>query len=93
MKRGELINKGAAGAITLLFLAAVRPDPTPNALEWGVVALLMYEGLTWCVRYARLVHARSKRQKARDEYERWLHYDGKNWAKTWLYWPIHEEVS
>ena len=93
MTRGELINKGIAAGITLAFILMVRPDPEPSALEWGFVSLLMYEGMTWCVRYARRAHARSKRQKARDEYERWLHYDGKNWADTWLYWPIHEEVS
>ena len=93
MKRGELMNKGIAASITLAFMLAVRPDPEPSGLEWVVVTLLMYEGLTWCVRYARRVHAQSKRRKIRKEYERWLHYDGKNWAETWLYWPIHEEVS
>ena len=93
MKRGELINKGISAATTLLFLATVRPDPTPRAIEWGVVALLMYVGLTWCVRYVRKVHARNQRRKEREEYDRWLHYNGKKWADTWLYWPIHEEVN
>ena len=52
-KRGDLINRGIAAAITLVFLMAVRPDPEPTALEWGIVTLLMYEGLRYCIGYVR----------------------------------------
>lgn len=93
MKRGELINKGVAGATTLLFLAAVRPDPTPRAIEWGVVALLMYEGLTWCVRYIREIRLAKKEVHCRKAIERnnqARKEDGQRLDEFWIVWPMKE---
>ena len=47
MKRGELINKGIA-AVTVGFMAVVRPDPMPSMFETALITVLMYEVVRWC---------------------------------------------
>ena len=88
-KRGELVSKGISGVITVLFLAVVRPDPTPRALEWAVVALLLYEVLNFCITYTR----KEKHKRKAAQYLRVSRADMRRWADEQLYWPIHEEVG
>lgn len=86
MKRGELINKGIAAAITLGFMTAVRPDAEPTRVEATIVALLMYEAIRFCLDYSKKKQRKryvTLNLKARDE-------DGKRWAEEKLYWPIEE---
>ena len=86
MKKGELINKGIAGALTLLFLAVVRPDPAPSGISWGIVTLMVYEFLAYSIRYIR---REKRRQRARRNLKA-MKYDGRRWADEWLYWPLKE---
>ena len=60
MKRGEMINRVIAAAITIGFMAAVRPDPNPE--RWGIalVAVLMYECIRWGIEYVQKVNRRQK---------------------------------
>lgn len=86
MKRGELINKGIAAAITLGFMTAVRPDAEPTRVEATIVALLMYEGIRFCVEFCRRKKQKkyiSLNLKARNE-------DGKRWADEWITPAIRE---
>jgi hypothetical protein len=87
MKREYLI-KGIAAGVTVLFLAAVRPDPTPTPVEWGVVAILMYECLSFSMNYIRKVNHKKKAA----QYLRVSRADMRRWADEQLYWPLHEEV-
>lgn len=86
MRKGGLINKGIAAALTLAFLALVRPEPAPGAFAAGAVALMLYEGLTWCIGYAR----RAKRRDAARRNRRMMQYDARRWAAEWLTWPLKE---
>lgn len=52
----EWIYKGAAAAVTLLFIAAVRPDPEPSRIESAVIGVLLYEGIRWCIEYCSEVN-------------------------------------
>lgn len=47
----EWIYRGAAAAVTLLFIAAVRPDPEPSRIEAAFISVLMYEAIRWCLDY------------------------------------------
>lgn len=84
-----IINKGISAGITLAFLWAVRPDPMPTAVGWGIVAILMYETLVYCIGYVRKMH----RKERYIESTRISREDIRRWADTQLSWPIHEEVS
>lgn len=84
-----MINRVIAAAITLAFLFAVRPDPEPTALGWGIVALLIYETLAWSIGYVRKVNHR----KQEKHYITLTKADIRRWADEQLYWPIHEEVG
>ena len=77
MRKGELINKGAAAALTVAFLALVRPDPEPTRVGLTVTAVLMYEALKYIVWYVR---REVRRRKARRNV--WaMRYDGRRWAE------------
>lgn len=86
MKRGALIDKGAAAALTLLFLAVVRPDPMPSGVAWGITAIMMYEVLSRCIRRVRI----ERRREAIRRNMRAMKYDGQRWADEWIRWPLKE---
>lgn len=75
--------------MTIAFLTAVRPSPTPSAWAVGIVAILLFEGLSYCVRYIRRV----RHMEAVKRNTRAMRYDGRRWADERLNWPIYEEVS
>ena len=76
MKRGELIERGIAAGITIAFMAAVRPDPDPPLAGVALVALLMYEGILWCMGHAR----KMRRQEEEDRYDAWIRSNSRRWA-------------
>ena len=89
MKRGEMINRGIAAAITLWFMVLVRPDIEPGKVEAAFIAILMYEGLSFSIRFIR--RTRKKNRIMRNNALR--KEDGKRWAEEKIYWPMYEEVS
>lgn len=86
MKRGELINKGIAGAITVGFMAVVRPDPMPSLVEAAFITVLMYEVVRWCVWYVRQI----RRQKRDKRYITLTKRDMRRWADEWITPAIRE---
>ena len=86
MKRGELINKGIAGAVTVGFMAVVRPDPMPTMFETALITVLMYEAVRWCAWYAR----KANRKRKEDRYITTSLQDMRRWANEKLYWPMEE---
>lgn len=86
MKRGEIIDRGIAAALTATFMALVRPDPEPSLVGVSIVAILLYEGLTCCIRYIRKERRRRRIQRNAEA----MTYDGSRWADEWLYWPMKE---
>lgn len=86
MRKGELIDKGAAAALTVAFMALVRPDPEPTRVGLTVTAVLMYEALRWCIWFVRKMHRRQKEK----HYITVTKRDMERWAKEWLYWPMKE---
>ena len=86
MKRGEMINRGAAAAITVVFMALVRPDPDPALWETALVSIGMYEALRWCIWYIRRIRRQEKIRKNREV----MYYDGTRWADEWITWPLKE---
>ena len=86
MKRGEIEIRGAAAALTVGFLMIVKTDPNPSLMGVGITALLMYEGLTFCLSYIEKV----RRKKKEDRYITVSRQDIRRWADTQLYWPIEE---
>lgn len=89
MKRGELINKGIAAAVTVGFMAVVRPDPMPSLVEAAFITVLMYEVVRWCVWYVR----KANRKRKEDRYITTSLQDMRRWADERLYWPLQEEVN
>lgn len=86
MKRGELINKGIAAAVTVGFMAVVRPDPMPSMAETALITVLMYEAVRWCVWYVRQI-----RQQKRDKrYITLTKRDMRRWADEWITPAIRE---
>ena len=86
MKRGELINKGIAAAVTIGFMAVVRPDPMPSLVEAAFITVLMYEVVRWCVWYVRQI-----RQKKKDKrYITLTKRDMRRWADEWITPAIRE---
>lgn len=90
MRKGDLMNKAFAAAVTIGFLAAVRPDAEPERWSVALIAVLMYEAIRWSMEYIQKVNRRRKQKryislnlKARNE-------DGKRWADEWIMWPIRE---
>ena len=88
MKRGTLIDKGVAGAVTVGFMAVVRPDPIPTMFETALITVLMYEAARWCAWYVR----KANRKRKEDRYITTSLQDMRRWADTQLYWPMKEEV-
>lgn len=89
MKRGELINKGIAAAVTVGFMAVVRPDPMPSMAETALITVLMYEVVRWCAWYVR----KASRKRKEDRYITTSLQDMRRWANERLYWPLQEEVN
>jgi hypothetical protein len=86
MKRGELTNKGIAAAVTVGFMAVVRPDPMPSLVEAAFITVLMYEVVRWCVWYVRQI-----RQQKRDKrYITLTKRDMRRWADEWITPAIRE---
>ena len=86
MKRGTLIDKGTAGAITLGFMVLVRPDPMPTMFETALITVLMYEAVRWCAWYVRQI-----RQQKRDKrYITLTKRDMRRWADEWITPAIRE---
>lgn len=86
MKRGEIIDKGIAAAITLGFLTFVRPDGEPERWAVVLITILMYEAIRWSSWFIR----KTKKQNRRRENERAMHYDAARWADEWITWPLRE---
>ena len=86
MKKGELINKGIAAAVTVGFMTVVKPDPMPSMVETALITVLMYEVVRWCVWYAR----KASRKRKEDRYITTSLQDMRRWADTQLYWPMKE---
>ena len=80
-------NKVIAAAGTMLFLALVRTNADPKMWQIGLVAVLMYETLIFCLRYMRIVQREIRRNKViriREE-------DARRWAEEWF--NPYREVS
>ena len=86
MKRGELINKGSAAAVTVGFMAVVRPDPMPTMFETALITVLMYESVRWCAWYARQI----RQQKKDKRYITLTKRDMRRWADEWITPAIRE---
>lgn len=86
MKRGELINKGIAAAVTVGFMAVVRPDPMPTMFETALITVLMYEAVRWCVWYVRQI----RQQKKDKRYITLTKRDMRRWADEWITPAIRE---
>lgn len=86
MKRGELINKGIAAAVTIGFMAVVRPDPMPSLVEAAFITVLLYETVRWGVWYVR----KTNRKRKEDRYITTSLQDMRRWANEKLYWPMEE---
>lgn len=71
----RITDRITAAAMTLAFMAWVRPDPDPTV--WGValVVMLMYEGLAYCIGQVREIRKQQRiavNIRARQEdAERW----------------------
>lgn len=89
MKMGELINKGIAAAVTVGFMAVVRPDPMPSLVEAAFITVLMYEAVRWCAWYAR----KASRKRKEAHYITTSLQDMRRWANERLYLPLQEEVN
>ena len=75
-----MINRALSAAITVAFLAVVRPDPDVSLAGTAFVGILMYEGLRVSIEYIRKIHSDEQSKNRRKAYERWLHRDGYRWA-------------
>ena len=89
MKRGELINKGIAAAVTIGFMAVVRPDPMPSLVGAAFITVLLYETVRWGVWYVR----KTNKKRKEDRYITTSLQDMRRWANERLYWPLQEEVN
>ena len=82
-----IISKLISGALTLAFMAAVRPDPKPTLAESAFVAVLFYEMFQGII-YTALEERASQRKKKKDKYttieyrEITDKYGMTRWAKT-----------
>ena len=86
MKRGELINKGIAAAVTVGFMAVVRPDPMPSLVGTAFITVLLYETVRWGVWYVR----KTNKKRKEDHYITTSLQDMRRWANEKLYWPMEE---
>ena len=86
MKRGELINKGIAAAVTIGFMAVVRPDPMPSLVGTAFITVLLYETVRWAVWYVR----KTNKKRKEDHYITTSLQDMRRWANEKLYWPMEE---
>ena len=86
MRKGELISKGIAAAVTVGFMAVVRPDPMPSLVEAAFITVLMYEVVRWCVWYVR----KANKKRKEDRYITTSLQDMRRWANEKLYWPMEE---
>lgn len=86
MKRGELINKGIAAAVTVGFMAVVRPDPMPSLVGAAFITVLMYETVRWGVYYVRQI----RQQKKNKRYITLTKRDMRRWADEWITPAIRE---
>ena len=86
MKRGELINKGIAAAVTIGFMAVVRPDPMPSLVGSAFITVLMYETVRWGVYYVRQI----RQQKKNKRYITLTKRDMRRWADEWITPAIRE---
>lgn len=57
-----MINKVVAAGTVLAFLMVVKPYPAPSMVGVGIVAITMYEGLTWSIRYVRRMNYRKRQE-------------------------------
>ena len=92
-----MINKVLAASITVAFLAAVRPDPVPSAVGYAITAVIIYEGLYYCIKYIR----ETNKKKHDDHYITLKKFQMKRNARVrkeegaklddlWIYWPLRE---
>ena len=86
MKRGELINKGIAAAVTIGFMAVVRPDPMPSLVGTAFITVLLYETVRCGVWYVR----KTNKKRKEDRYITTSLQDMRRWANEKLYWPMEE---
>lgn len=90
MKRGEMIDKVMASAVTVGFLAAVRPDAEPERWSVALLSILLFEGIRWSAEYIRKANAKQRRRQAVEMNLKAMKYDGERWADEWIRWPIKE---
>ena len=83
-----MINRGIAAGITLAFLVAVRPDTDASRVGIAVTAILLYEGISYCIGYIRK-HRKDKYITVPKK-EQVNPKDIQRWADTWIRWPMKE---
>lgn len=85
-----MINKVLAAALSIGFLAFVRPDAEPERWSVALLAVLMYEGIRWSLDYIKRMREQEKKEKQDRRYDAWLEYNGKRWANERIRWPMKE---
>ena len=85
-----MINRGIAAGITLAFLVTVRPDTDASRVGIAVTAILLYEGISYCIGYIRK-HRKDKyiTIPRNDQVDP---MDIKRWSETQLNWPMREVI-
>ena len=83
-----MVNKLLAAAAAIGFLVAVRPDPAPSAFGYGVTAIVMYEGINYCI--GRIRKERKSKRNTVSKNERVDPRDIERWWNTRLNWPMRE---
>ena len=82
--RGMIKNKLFAAAVTMAFMAVVRPDPEPEL--WGVamVAIMMYEFIFYAIEYIGREIREREREYRIEVNEIARKKDGRRWANEWI---------
>ena len=83
-------NRVVAFAITLAFMALVRPDPDPSIVGVSLVAILLYEVLRFALDGISEHRRQKRRSRRRIESLTAGEEDIRRWADEWLVWPLKE---
>ena len=90
MNKKGIMNKLLAAALTLAFMALVRPDPDPSIVGVSLVAILLYEVLRFALDGISEHRRQMLRSRRRIESLAAGEEDIRRWADTWLVWPLKE---